>query len=173
VASYFWLGDHYSADVPARVNGAIATHCNKLRFTTASVAETEYAGLFCAGQHAAGLRATLEEMGYPQPATPIQGDNTCANGIANDMVNQKRSRAMDTRLHWIRDRVRRGEFLIYWRPGAFNMADFFTKNHSAAHCKQVRHLYVTDGTPIVAVSTARSRHKARNIIARTLRIKSQ
>jgi hypothetical protein len=34
---------------------------------------------------------------------------------------------MDMRFHWVRDRVRQGQFNIQWRPGAVNLADFFTK----------------------------------------------
>ena len=29
--------------------------------------------------------------------------------------------------HWIRDRVRDGQFSIVWKPGNTNVADFFTK----------------------------------------------
>jgi len=31
------------------------------------------------------------------------------------------------RFHWIRDRVRQGQFTIHWRKGAHNLADYFTK----------------------------------------------
>ena len=54
-------------------------------------------------------------------------DNKCASGIASDSVIQRRSKAMDTRFHWTRDRVRQGQFLVVWRPGLHNLADIFTK----------------------------------------------
>jgi hypothetical protein len=47
----------------------------------------------------------LEELGHPQPPTAIQTDNECANGIANDTVKQRRSKAMDMRFYWIRNRI--------------------------------------------------------------------
>ena len=31
------------------------------------------------------------------------------------------------KFHWIRDRIRQGQFLVMWRKGADNLADFFTK----------------------------------------------
>ena len=31
------------------------------------------------------------------------------------------------RWHWLRDRVRQGQFDIFWREGTSNLADFFTK----------------------------------------------
>lgn len=174
VAGFFFLGSQYDPKAPATIaNGAIQVVCQKMKIVPASVAETEYAALFTNGQTAAALRNTLADFGHPQGPTPIQGDNTCANGIANDTVKQKRSKAMDTRLHWIRDRVRQGQFHIYWRPGNLNLADFFTKNHSVAHTRLMRPIYVTDGTPTVTVDTVRVRHKARNSLAKAAIPRSQ
>ena len=50
-----------------------------------------------------------------------------AVGIANDTVKLCRSKAIDMRYHWIRDRVRKGVFIVTWSKGADNDADFFTK----------------------------------------------
>jgi hypothetical protein len=33
---------------------------------------------------------------------------------------------MDMRLHWLRDCEAHGQFLIHWRPGKMNLADYFT-----------------------------------------------
>jgi hypothetical protein len=64
----------------------------------ASAGEAEYAALFAAGQHAASIRTTLSDMGYPQNPTIIMCDNTSAIGIATDSIKQKRSKAIDMRL---------------------------------------------------------------------------
>ena len=69
------------------------------------------------------MREALQNMGHPQPPTPIQTDNTTAIGISTDSVKQKRSKAMDMRFYWTRDRVRQGQFHIYWKPGKYNKAD--------------------------------------------------
>jgi hypothetical protein len=55
-------------------------------------------------------------------------DNTSAIGIATDSVKQKRSKAVDMRFHWIRDRVRQAQFTITYIPTQQNLADYFTKN---------------------------------------------
>jgi hypothetical protein len=34
------------------------------------------------------------QQGHPQPPTPLKTDNTTADGIANDAVKQKRSKAI-------------------------------------------------------------------------------
>ena len=119
-----WLGD---SQQPKQPNGAITCICKLIDTVVASAAEAEYAGLFILAQEAEVLRTALEEMGHKQKATTIYCDNACAVGIANDTVKQKRSKALDMRFHWVRDRVRVGHFTIKWIQGIDNLADFFTK----------------------------------------------
>ena len=86
---------------------------------------------YCAQQQqAASLRTILSDLGYPQPPTIIMCDNTCAIGIAMHTVSikQKHSNAIDMRFHWVRDRVRQGQFVIAYIKSADNVADYFTKN---------------------------------------------
>ena len=56
-------------------------------------------------------------MGHPQPPTPIQTDNSTAEGVINKKVQPKRTKAMDMRFHWLRDRETLKQFRFYWRPG--------------------------------------------------------
>jgi hypothetical protein len=83
-------------------------------------------------------------MGHPQAATPIQTDNACAAGIANETVKQRRSKAIDMRFYWIRDRIKQGQFIIHWRAGKDNLAYYFTKHHSPAHHKLIRSRYLLE-----------------------------
>jgi hypothetical protein len=93
-----------------------------------SAVEAEVAGVFVNTKEGTTIRTTLEELGYPQPPTPVHVDNTTAVGIENDTVKQRRSKAIDMRFYWIRDRVKQGQFHIYWAPGKHNIADYFTKH---------------------------------------------
>ena len=46
------------------------------------------------------MRVTLEELGHPQPATPMRTDNSTADGIRNKTVNQKQqSKSMDMQFY--------------------------------------------------------------------------
>ena len=108
----------------------------------ASAAEAEVGGLFINGQTACPLRTTLEELGHPQPPTIIVTDNACAKGIADGSVKQKRSKAIDMRFYWIRDRVDQKQFTILWKRGTENLADYFTKHHPASHHQRVRSRYL-------------------------------
>jgi hypothetical protein len=62
-----------------------------------SVAEAEYASIFLNARKATVLCQTLSDIGYPQPPTPLSVDNKCAEGLANDTVKRRRSKAINMR----------------------------------------------------------------------------
>ena len=107
-----------------------------------SAAKAEVGALFENAQEATVIRLMLEEMGHPQPTTPLETDNTTAHGIINGTVKQQRSWAMDRRFYWIQDRVHQKQFMLVWGPGESNMGDYQTKHHPATHHPKVRPLYV-------------------------------
>ena len=104
-----------------------------MRNVVASAAESELGALFLNGQKAVPIRTTLLELGHPQPPTPIRTDNSAACGIVNDNVRKNKSRSMDMRFFWIRDRVNQGQFLVYWGPGKDNLGDYYTKHFPPSH----------------------------------------
>jgi hypothetical protein len=61
----------------------------------ASAAESEVGACFQNAQSGAPLRITLIEFGHKQPVTPLRTDNSTAFGILNEIIKQKRSKAMD------------------------------------------------------------------------------
>ncbi len=126
----------------APLNGAIHIVSNILRNVMSSAAEAEFGGLFYNGQEACPIPQALIDMGHPQLATPMKTDNSTACGIANDTVNQRRSKAMDMRFYWIRCRSKQNQFRIHWKPGQSNHADYFTKHHAASHHQAMRPRYL-------------------------------
>jgi hypothetical protein len=68
--------------------------------------------------------------------------NTPATGYRNGTIKQKCTKSMDMRFYWVKDRVKQGQFDVYWGPGFQNMADYFTKHHSPAHHKRIRDIYI-------------------------------
>lgn len=79
-------------------------------------------------QEATALRNCLKAMGHAQPATPIRTDNHTANGIINNTMKQKRSKAIDVRFYWVRDRVRQGQFTVFWDAGEHTTTQIFTQS---------------------------------------------
>jgi len=103
-----------ATDAPPPDNGAIHVLCQIMKQVVASAAKVELGTLFLNAQATCPIQTALEELGHAQPATPLQTDNSTASGIANDMVKQKRSKAIDMHFYWIRDCVHQGQFHIFW-----------------------------------------------------------
>ena len=134
-------GHHFlSEDVPSPPNnGAIHNEASIIKAVMSSAAEAEMGALYTNARKGVEERNILEEMGHKQPPTPIQTDNSTAEGIINSRVQPKRTKAMDMRFHWLRDRgVNQQQFRFYWRPGSLQRADYYTKHHSPAHHRQMR-----------------------------------
>jgi hypothetical protein len=110
----------------------------------ASASEAEYGALFYNAQMAEPIRHAAKFLGYPQISTIIICDNNSAVGIAKNIVKPKRSRSFDLRFHWIRCRQKQQHIDVLWRPGADNLAVFFTKIHPNNHYSNTRTVYVTD-----------------------------
>lgn len=137
-----YLGNYSPSAGTNRVNGAVECMSTIIKSVVSSAFEAEYAALYLNGQTAQALRNTLRDLGYPQQATPFISDNACAVGVANRTVKQRRSKAIDMRFHWLRDRVKIGDFTVKWEPGKDNLADYFTKAHPVHHYKAMRSTYV-------------------------------
>jgi hypothetical protein len=146
-------------------NGAILTQANIIKAVMSSAAEAELGALFLNAKEAVYLRQILTEMGHPQPRTPIQTDNTTAEGVINNKIQPKRTKAMDMRFHWLRDREAQGQFKIYWRPEGTNLADYFTKHHPPAHHVNVRAEFLTKVKDLAEARAARQTTNASENIA--------
>jgi hypothetical protein len=126
------------------VNHPISCHSTRIPVVRSFVTEAEYAGLYAAACIATEEHKILANMGHPQPATPLFCDNEVAIGIAADTVSQRMSIATDMRLHWIRDRVRKGHFRVVFISGLHNVADFFTKPLPVARHRVLAPLITAD-----------------------------
>jgi hypothetical protein len=129
-----------------RLNGMCYAKSSILDVILASAAECEYGSLFVCARDIVWLRQIAKALGYPQNATQVWCDNSCAVNLANDTAKLSKSKAMDMRFHWLRDRVKQGHFVISWVKGEQNIADFFTKSLPAStHIRLVER--ITGQTP--------------------------
>jgi hypothetical protein len=121
---------YLSEDDPIpRFNGAVLTIATIIKFVMASAAEAELAALFIAAREMVPHRQTLIDMGWPQPRSPVQTDNSTAIGVTNKTIVPKRAKMMDMRLWWLRCRGSQKQFRYYWDAGSKNWADYSTKHH--------------------------------------------
>ena len=128
--AYIFLTEN---DPVPRINGPILTLATIIKYVMASAAESELAALYLTAREMVPLRNALEEMGWSQPKSPIQTDNSTAAGFINDTIIQRRIKMLCMRLHWLRCREAQGQFRIYWDKGSTNLADYHTKHHPPAY----------------------------------------
>ena len=116
-----------------RFNGAVLSIAQIIKFVMASAAESELAALFITAREMIPHRQTLIDMGWPQPKSPIQTDNSTAAGVTNNTIVPRRSKMMDMRFWWLRCRESQDQFRYYWDAGSKNWADYNTKHHPDAY----------------------------------------
>ena len=139
---YFFLGSLPTANSPIFLNGNIQITCSILKLVAASAAEAELGALFLNAREAKVLRLTLQELGHPQPPTPIHVDNTTAVGIVNNTIKRQRSRAMEMRYFWLLDQYAQQNFDFQHHPGQENLADYPSKHHTGTGHQHVRPYYL-------------------------------
>ena len=109
------------------LNGAIDSFSSNVGVVVGSAYEAEVAALYMNMQRAAWLRHVFDAFTFKQGPTPGVTDNAVAVAFANDTCKLSKSKSIDIRFYWIRDRVQQGHFTIAHVPGEDNVADFFTK----------------------------------------------
>ena len=123
-------------------NGAVLTLSKIIKHVMSSASEAETVALFLNCKAAIPLRIALEEMGHPQPRTPVVTDNSSAEGLINKTMIPKRAKAHDMRFNWLKCREAQNMFELIWKKGKDNKADYHTKNHPAIHHQDKRGDYV-------------------------------
>ena len=110
VGGHFFLSS--DSAVPPN-NGAVLNIAHFIKNVMSSATEAKLAAPYIMAREAVYIRIILEELGHKQPPTPFQTDNSMAEGVVNGKVQPKRTKAMDMRFHWLRDRECQRQFRIY------------------------------------------------------------
>ncbi len=113
------LQSHPSYPTPPLVthNAPLHAFCQRIPVVVASVAEAEYAAAFDGGQVLVELTLTLTNLGHPQQSPPLLFvDNECAIGLATSSVRPKKSKSIDMRPDWIKERAGQNFFRLVFLP---------------------------------------------------------
>jgi hypothetical protein len=145
----FFLGNKFPKQ--ETLNGSILNVAAIIKNVVASAAESEVGACFHNAQSGAPLRVRLAKLGHKQPPKPLRTDSSTAFSIVKKTIEQKLSKAMDMRYHWLTNRVRQKQFDVYWRPGRENLDDYHTTHHSAQHQKDMRHLILHEANSLQVV----------------------
>ena len=108
-------GYHFTGNKDRKLfNGPLLVLTKIIKNMMGSAAESEVGVLYMNAQADTPIRTRLIEMGHQQPATPLTTDNNTAEGILTGTIKHKRSKAIDMRFYWLKDRVESpGLFLPY------------------------------------------------------------
>ena len=80
-------------------NGLILTIAQIVKFVMSSSAAAELGVIYITAKEMVPIRQTLIEIGWKQPPSPIQTDNSTAAGFVNKTIIQQKSKSMDFHLH--------------------------------------------------------------------------
>lgn len=109
--------------------GPISHQSKKQSVVALSSCEAEYMALGEAGKEAVWLNGLLSELGQRQKSTPIliRGDNQGALALTDNPEYHRRTKHIDIRYHWLRERKERGLFILEYVPTKHMAADGLTK----------------------------------------------
>ena len=136
-SGHFFLGWLPKPNEPIRLNGAIHSLCNILKFVAASVAKAELGALFLNVKQDRIARLILEEIGHQQPPTTISCNNSTTCGIVNGIIKHHRSRSMEMQYFYVNDQVDNKQFEVEWNPGGETLGDYTSKHNEAKHHRDV------------------------------------
>ena len=109
--------------------GAVSWQTKKQQTVALSSCETEYQGLAAAVHEAIFLRSLMCEMGYQQMHAPVTGEDTqsCIE-LATNPVMHKRFKHIDTKYHFIREKVDDNSVQLVYTSTDQLAADLLTKS---------------------------------------------
>jgi hypothetical protein len=82
-------------------------------------------------RQAVWIQSLLQELGFKIPTIPICGDNQGSIFIGSNPVQERRSKHIDIRYHYVRQLIEEKKIELFFVEGAENTADLFTKNLGA------------------------------------------
>ena len=120
VGGCHFLGNQPKLNVPLADqiifhNAPTHVEASILKSVMSAASESEIAAAYVNAKLAVPIRICLLEMGHHQPATPLEIDNTTAYGILTKQLMPKRSKSIEMRFYWLRDRENQRQFQLYWK----------------------------------------------------------
>jgi hypothetical protein len=105
----------------------ITWHSKKQNLVTLSTVESEYVAASTATQELTWVLSLLNELKISFDKPIIHIDNQGAIAIAKDPVHHGRTKHIDIKYHYIREKYREGIFEMVYCPTKEQLADIFTK----------------------------------------------
>ena len=105
---------------------------SRLQKTVAlSSTEAEYMALSDTTRQIKWIQSLLGELGFTLKCIPVNADNQGSIFIGSNPVQERRTKHIDIRYHYVRDCIENVDIEVFFIEGKENPADMFTKNLSA------------------------------------------
>lgn len=109
-------------------NGAVSWSSQRQKLVTLSTTEAEYVAASAAARESIWLRKLLSDIGCPcEKETTLFVDNQSAIQLVKNPVYHKRTKHIDIRYHFIREKTENGDIAVEYVPSEEQRADIFTK----------------------------------------------
>ena len=121
-------------------NGGAVDWRSKMQSIVAlSSMESEYIGASETSRHIMWLRGAMKNLGLGnETPTELGIDNKSAKMFAEEHMIQNRSKHIDTKYHYVREKIAEGEIKLFYQPTLHNPADIFTKPLSGVSFNRFR-----------------------------------
>jgi hypothetical protein len=145
-----WSDADYAGEVTTRrstsgyaftlSSAVFAWRCTIQRCVALSTAEAELVALTLATKMAAWLLKLAKDVGADFNSICIGEDNQAAISIASDIKFSERTKHMDVRHFYVREKVADGSITIKYVPSTEQLADIFTKPLAKDAFLRLRHM---------------------------------
>ena len=88
------------------------------------------------------MRSYLIKLDHTQLATRLKTYNSTTEVFVNSGMKPKRSKTLDMKWHWLRDKEFFDQLRVYWDRGTKNDAGYFMKHEPPIHHHQMRPCYI-------------------------------
>jgi len=109
-------------------NGPVTWSCQRQKLVTLSTTESEYVAAATAAKELIWLRKLLKDIsGQCDNATTLYIDNQSAIKLSKNPELHKRTKHINIRYHFLREKYESGEISIVYIPSEIQKADILTK----------------------------------------------
>nr|GFC44537.1 retrovirus-related Pol polyprotein from transposon TNT 1-94 [Tanacetum cinerariifolium] len=96
-------------------------------YTSMSSAEAEYVSLSACCAQVLWMRTQLTDYGFHFDKIPMYCDSKAAIAISCNPVQHSRTKHIDVRYHFIKEKVKKGIVELFFVGTEYQLADLFTK----------------------------------------------
>lgn len=112
-----------------KLSGGVFNWYSHMQKTVAlSSTEAEYMALSDCARQCVWIQQLLQELGIIIRPVPICGDNQGSIFMAQNPVQECRSKDIDIKYHYVHELIAEGKIALYFEQGTLNPVDMFTKN---------------------------------------------